>query len=162
MTRYWTRHLLAGGALAAALVLPALFLRAGPAGAGKPSAAGPDRFCADMTNAAKAGEGFLAHPSQVAANRVTLTALIASNFLGQNAPAIMATEAQYAEMWAQDVTAMEGYHKGAVPEEAKPELKMKATIVLEKADADVTKSCPGDKKAFSALTALEKKDGRDG
>jgi PPE-repeat protein len=38
-----------------------------------------------------------------------LMALIATNFFGQNTPAIMATEAQYAEMWAQDAAAMYGY-----------------------------------------------------
>jgi PPE-repeat protein len=35
--------------------------------------------------------------------------LIATNFFGQNTPAIMATEAQYMEMWAQDAAAMYGY-----------------------------------------------------
>ena len=35
--------------------------------------------------------------------------LIATNVLGQNTPAIAATEAQYAEMWAQDAEAMYGY-----------------------------------------------------
>jgi PPE-repeat protein len=38
-----------------------------------------------------------------------LMALIATNFFGQNTPAIMATEAQYMEMWAQDAAAMYGY-----------------------------------------------------
>jgi PPE-repeat protein len=32
--------------------------------------------------------------------------LVATNFLGQNTPAIAATEAQYAEMWAQDAAVM--------------------------------------------------------
>lgn len=36
-------------------------------------------------------------------------ALIATNILGQNTPAIAATEAQYAEMWAHDAAAMYGY-----------------------------------------------------
>ena len=36
-------------------------------------------------------------------------ALIATNVLGQNTPAIAATEAQYGEMWAQDAAAMYGY-----------------------------------------------------
>jgi PPE-repeat protein len=36
-------------------------------------------------------------------------ALIATNFFGQNTPAIMATEALYMEMWAQDAAAMYGY-----------------------------------------------------
>ncbi|MCA2246100.1 PPE family protein, partial [Mycobacterium sp. WUMAC-067] len=35
--------------------------------------------------------------------------LVATNILGQNTPAIAATEAQYAEMWAQDAAAMYGY-----------------------------------------------------
>jgi PPE-repeat protein len=48
-------------------------------------------------------------PPVIAANRVRLMALIATNFFGQNTPAIAATEAQYAEMWAQDATAMHGY-----------------------------------------------------
>lgn len=48
-------------------------------------------------------------PPEIAANRVLLTTLIATNFFGQNFPAIAATEAQYAEMWAQDATAMYGY-----------------------------------------------------
>lgn len=53
------------------------------------------------------------HPTAVAANRVRLIALVATNFLGQHTPAIAATEFDYAEMWAQDVTAMVGYHAGA-------------------------------------------------
>jgi PPE-repeat protein len=48
-------------------------------------------------------------PAVVAANRAQLMALIATNILGQNTPAIMATEAHYAEMWAQDSAAMYGY-----------------------------------------------------
>ena len=48
-------------------------------------------------------------PPVIAANRSRLAALVATNFLGQNTPAIAATEAQYAEMWAQDAAAMYGY-----------------------------------------------------
>jgi PPE-repeat protein len=48
-------------------------------------------------------------PPEVAANRALLMALLATNFLGQNTAAIAATEAQYAEMWAQDAAAMYGY-----------------------------------------------------
>jgi PPE-repeat protein len=48
-------------------------------------------------------------PPVIAANRALLMALVATNFLGINTPAIMATEAHYAEMWAQDATAMTGY-----------------------------------------------------
>jgi PPE-repeat protein len=48
-------------------------------------------------------------PAVIAANRSLLMTLIATNVLGQNTAAIAATEVQYAEMWAQDATAMYGY-----------------------------------------------------
>jgi PPE-repeat protein len=48
-------------------------------------------------------------PPVIAANRALLAALVATNFFGQNTPAIAATEAQYSEMWAQDAAAMFGY-----------------------------------------------------
>ncbi len=48
-------------------------------------------------------------PPAIAANRSLLAALVATNFFGQNTPAIAATEAQYAEMWAQDAMAMYTY-----------------------------------------------------
>lgn len=48
-------------------------------------------------------------PPVIEANRSLLMALIATNLLGQNTAAIAATEAQYAEMWAQDATTMYGY-----------------------------------------------------
>jgi PPE-repeat protein len=48
-------------------------------------------------------------PAAIATNRAQLTSLIANNVLGQNAPAIAATEAQYGDMWAQDAAAMYGY-----------------------------------------------------
>ena len=48
-------------------------------------------------------------PPVIAANRALLMALIATNFFGQNSAAIAATEAHYAEMWAQDAAAMYGY-----------------------------------------------------
>jgi PPE-repeat protein len=48
-------------------------------------------------------------PPVVAANRSLLMTLVATNIFGQNTPAIATTEAQYAEMWAQDAAAMYGY-----------------------------------------------------
>ncbi len=48
-------------------------------------------------------------PPVIAANRVQLAVLVATNLLGQNTAAIAANEAQYAEMWAQDATAMYTY-----------------------------------------------------
>ena len=48
-------------------------------------------------------------PPVIVANRTLLMALIATNILGQNTPAIAATEAHYMQMWAQDAAAMYGY-----------------------------------------------------
>ncbi len=48
-------------------------------------------------------------PPVIEANRALLMMLIATNILGQNTPAIAATEAHYMEMWAQDATAMYAY-----------------------------------------------------
>jgi PPE-repeat protein len=53
-------------------------------------------------------------PPAIAANRALLAALVATNFLGQNTPAIMMTEALYVEMWAQDAAAMYGYAGASV------------------------------------------------
>ena len=53
-------------------------------------------------------------PPVIAANRALLAALVATNFFGQNTPAIMMTEALYAEMWAQDAAAMYGYAGASV------------------------------------------------
>lgn len=73
--------------------------------------------CGHTQAAAAAYESAFAttvHPAAVAANRNLLTTLVNTNFLGQNAPAIATTESAYAEMWAQDVAAMVGYHTKAV------------------------------------------------
>ncbi|WP_118915511.1 PPE family protein [Mycobacterium shigaense] len=48
-------------------------------------------------------------PPVIAANRALLMSLIATNFFGQNTPAIAATEAQYVAMWVQDAAAMYTY-----------------------------------------------------
>ncbi|KZS63670.1 PPE family protein [Mycobacterium ostraviense] len=45
-------------------------------------------------------------PEVVAANRIVLATLVATNFVGQNTPMIATTEAAYMEMWAQDAAAM--------------------------------------------------------
>jgi hypothetical protein len=57
-------------------------------------------------------------PPVIAANRAQLMTLIATNILGQNTAAIAATEAEYCEMWAQDVTAMTGYDTSTTAAEA--------------------------------------------
>ncbi len=45
----------------------------------------------------------------IAANRLELAMLKATNIYGQNTPAISTVEAQYGEMWAQDASAMYSY-----------------------------------------------------
>jgi PPE-repeat protein len=60
-------------------------------------------------SAYEAAFGMTVPPPVIAANRTQLASLVATNLLGQNGPAIAATEAQYGQMWAQDATAMYGY-----------------------------------------------------
>ena len=74
------------------------------------SAAGRAQEVASSFEAAQAAT---IHPLVVAANRNGLVQLVMSNLFGQNAPAIAAAEAEYEQMWAQDVAAMAGYHAGA-------------------------------------------------
>jgi PPE-repeat protein len=96
----------------------------GPASASMAAAAAPyaawmsttaaeaEQTAAQAKAAAAAYESALAAmvpPPVIAANRSLLMALIATNVLGQNTPAIAATETQYAEMWAQDAGAMYAY-----------------------------------------------------
>ncbi len=57
----------------------------------------------------EAAYGMTVPPPVVAANRAQLAALVATNLLGQNTPAIAVTEAHYGEMWAQDAAAMYSY-----------------------------------------------------
>lgn len=96
----------------------------GPASASMAAAAAPsvawlhttaaqaEQTAAQATAAAAAFEAAFAAtvpPPLIAANRTLLASLVATNILGQNTPAIAATEAHYAEMWAQDAAAMYGY-----------------------------------------------------
>ncbi|ORW19139.1 hypothetical protein AWC18_15135 [Mycolicibacter nonchromogenicus] len=78
----------------------------------KATAVGAEETALKATAAAAAYEAAFAAtvpPPVIAANRTLLATLVATNLLGQNAPAIAATEAQYAEMWAQDAAAMYAY-----------------------------------------------------
>ncbi|OBI89110.1 PPE family protein [Mycobacterium asiaticum] len=58
----------------------------------------------------EAAQAATVHPAAIAANRNQLVALVNSNLLGLNTPAIFAAEAEYELMWAQDIAAMVGYH----------------------------------------------------
>ncbi|OBJ85463.1 PPE family protein, SVP subgroup [Mycobacterium asiaticum] len=71
-----------------------------------------EETAAQATAAAVAYETAFAEtvpPPVVAANRLLLMTLVATNFFGQNTPLIALTETQYADMWAQDTAAMQGY-----------------------------------------------------
>lgn len=52
-------------------------------------------------------------PPVIASNRALLAALVAHNYFGQYSAAIGETERQYAQMWAQDATAMHGYARSS-------------------------------------------------
>ncbi|GAA2774053.1 PPE family protein [Mycolicibacterium pallens] len=54
-------------------------------------------------------------PAVVAANRAQLAQLAAVNVFSGNLPAIVATEAMYAGMWAQDVGGMLNFHPASKP-----------------------------------------------
>ncbi|ORW87060.1 hypothetical protein AWB92_24370 [Mycobacterium sp. IEC1808] len=80
------------------------------------AAAQAEQSAAQARAAATAYESALAtivDPAVINANRGQLVSLMISNLFGQNAPAIAAAEADYEQMWAQDVAAMGGYHASA-------------------------------------------------
>ncbi|WP_261862625.1 PPE family protein, partial [Mycobacterium montefiorense] len=62
-----------------------------------------------VASAFEAAYAMTVPPPVIAENRAELMLLVWTNFFGQNTPAIAATEAVYAEMWAQDAAAMNGY-----------------------------------------------------
>ncbi|MGO9926342.1 MAG: PPE family protein [Mycobacterium sp.] len=61
----------------------------------------------------EAALAIVVNPGLIMANRGQLVSLVTSDLFGQNAPAIAAAEAEYEQMWAQDVAAMSGYHISA-------------------------------------------------
>jgi PPE-repeat protein len=81
-------------------------------------------------------------PPVIAANRAQLAALVATNILGQNTAAIMATEALYGEMWAQDAAAMYGYAGSSA-----------SAAVLSPLTTPPQTSNPGGQAAQSAATS---------
>lgn len=100
----------------------------GPASASMAAAAGPyiewmsttaaqaEQAATQATAAAAAFETARAAtvpPAAVTANRVQQAALVSTNMLGINTPAIAALDALYAQMWAQDAAAMYGYASGS-------------------------------------------------
>jgi PPE-repeat protein len=105
-TEQWTG---AGSAAAAAAAQPYVSWLATTATAAEQAGAQASASAA----AYEAAFGATVPPPVIVANRTTLSALVATNFLGINTPAIMANEAQYAEMWVQDATAMYTYSAAA-------------------------------------------------
>ncbi|WP_156781016.1 PPE family protein, partial [Mycobacterium gordonae] len=73
-------------------------------------AASQARLAAGAFEAARAAT---VHPDIISTNRAAFTRLVAANLLGLNAPAIAAVEAEYEQMWAQDVSALFAYHAEA-------------------------------------------------
>ncbi|ORW74378.1 hypothetical protein AWC22_23465 [Mycobacterium riyadhense] len=76
------------------------------------TAAQAEQAAAQAVTAANAYEAAFAAtvpPAAIAANRSTMMSLIQTNIFGQNTPAIANSEADYGEMWAQDIVAMDSY-----------------------------------------------------
>lgn len=100
-------------------------------------------------------------PPAIAANRIQLAMLVATNFFGQNTAAIAATEAQYAEYWAQDAAAMYTYSvSSAAAAQFSPFVTPRQTTTLDggtaqrdavaQATANASSSNSGSKAASAA------------
>ncbi|SOJ57119.1 putative PPE family protein PPE32 [Mycobacterium simulans] len=98
-------------------------------------------------------------PPVIAANRTLLMTLIATNFLGQNTPAIATTEFHYAEMWAQDADAMYGYASSSttastlIPFAAPPKTTNPAGLPGQAAAVGEAAATPGGNSA-SAISSI--------
>ncbi len=87
-------------------------------------------------------------PPTIAANRSLLMALVATNFFGQNSPAIAATEAMYSEMWAQDVAMIQSYALAAQQAMSLPAFNPAPTV------ANVASPAASQANTLSSLTQL--------
>jgi PPE-repeat protein len=149
-TEQWTG---AGSAAAAAAAAPYVAWLS-------QTAAAAEQAAAQATASAAAYEAaFTATvpPPVVAANRSTLAALVATNFLGINTPAIMATEAQYAEMWVQDASAMYAYAASSAATGALPPLTPAAPTTSPAAgatQAGAAAAAPAQNALLNNLTSL--------
>jgi hypothetical protein len=95
-----------------------------------------------------------------------LMVLIATNFFGQNTAAIAATEAQYAEMWAQDAAAMFDYATSSATaaqltpfsspkQTTNPDGLAAQSAAVAQADASAAASDPVSQVISSAAQALQ-------
>jgi PPE-repeat protein len=95
-------------------------------------------------------------PSVIVANRTLLAALVATNFLGQNTPAIAATEAQYMEMWFQDGLTMDTYAVASQQATSLPQQTPAPTTSDGGASADAAAASQSTANSTSSLgTDLE-------
>jgi PPE-repeat protein len=104
---------LAGGSWLGPSAAAMMAVSAQYAGFLRTAAAQAEQAAGQAAATASAFEAALAstvQPAVVTANRGLVQLLAATNWLGQNAPAIMDIEAAYEQMWALDVAAMAGYH----------------------------------------------------
>ena len=92
-------------------------------------------------------------PPLIAANRASLTSLTATNFFGQNSPAIAALEAQYNEMWAQDVAMMNSYASAA--QQAASLQSFTAAPQVANAMANVTQAATNPAGSSNVLSTLQ-------
>jgi PPE-repeat protein len=91
-----------------------------------------------MASSFVATQTAVVHPSVVTANRTLLAHLIATNVFGINFPAIAATEVQYLQMWADNTTAMLGYHATSLETMAMPTFTPASPITAPTATAAQT------------------------
>ncbi|OMC50955.1 hypothetical protein A5747_23830 [Mycobacterium sp. IS-836] len=93
----------------------------------------------------------IVHPSVVAANRKLLAQLIATNYFGINFPAIAATELQYLQMWADNTTAMLGYHATSLQTMAMPTFTPASSMTTPAAAAVQTSAVTAAAAAPAAI-----------
>jgi PPE-repeat protein len=132
------------------------------------TAAAAEHAAAQATASAAAYEAAFAatvHPAAIAANRAQLAALVATNFLGINTPAILATEAQYAEMWVQDAVAMYTYEAASTvagiltPISPEPQSTNPAADGLQAAATSQAASNPVTQELSSVLSGITGSNG---
>jgi PPE-repeat protein len=93
-------------------------------------------------------------PAVIAANRSLLAALIATNFLGQNTPAIAATEAHYMEMWFQDGLTMDTYGLASQQATALPQQTPAPTTSDGGASADAAAAAQSTANSATSSSGL--------
>lgn len=91
-------------------------------------------------------------PAVIAANRTLPASLVATNLFGQNTPAIAATEAHYAELWAEDVALM-AVQAGAAPGPSTTGVVAAAADEVSTAVATLFSAHAAEYQALSSMAA---------